>query len=296
MLGATACAGDDLADSSGSGSGDKGKVVLSGQSFDEAALLASMYEQLLEDAGYTVEKKLVTSRDIYMQEFPDQVDIAPEYVGGVLDFLSTLRNPEAQPVTTGDLEESMQAGESLMEDKGITFLEPSEATDANAFFVTQDYAEEHDLSTLSDLEGMSVTLAGHDDCAPRMDCAKGLEQIYGIKIKKVLPLGFASAQTYKSVADGESQLGLTSTTDGSLEGQGFVLLEDDKDVQPVQNLVPVVSQQFLDEHPDVADVLNPLMEKLTTEELTALNTRVSVDREKVETVAEDYLIGAKLLQ
>ena len=111
----------------------------------------------------------------------------------------------------------------------------------------------------------------------------------------MLPLGFASDQTYQSVLDGESQLGETSTTDGTLEAQGLVVLEDDQQIQPAQNLVPAVSSEFLAEHPDVADVLNPLMAALTTEKLTELNGRVAVDREKPEDVAQDFLQSEGLL-
>jgi osmoprotectant transport system substrate-binding protein len=114
-------------------------------------------------------------------------------------------------------------------------------------------------------------------------------------VTEVLPLGYASDQTYQSVLDGESELGETSTTDGTLESQGLVVLEDDKQIQPAQNLVPAVSDTFLADHPDVADVLNPLMAALTTEKLTELNGRVAVDREKPEDVARDFLQQEGLL-
>ncbi len=111
----------------------------------------------------------------------------------------------------------------------------------------------------------------------------------------MLPLGYASDQTYQSVLDGESELGETSTTDGTLESQGLVVLEDDKQIQPAQNLVPAVSTEFLDENPDIADILNPLMAALTTEKLTELNGRIAVEREEVEDVAEDFLESEGLL-
>ena len=74
-----------------------------------------------------------------------------------------------------------------------------------------------------------------------------------------------------------------------------MILEDDKQIQPAQNLVPAVSADFLTDHPDVADVLNPLMAALTTEELTELNGQVAVDREKPEDVAADFLEEQGLL-
>ena len=81
---ATACADDDLDsgasdDNSSSPSSSTsesaetsagGPVTLAGQSFPEAALVAAMYEQLLDSAGYDVTTKLVDSRDGYMATFP----------------------------------------------------------------------------------------------------------------------------------------------------------------------------------------------------------------------------------
>lgn len=295
------CAGDDLAeepsdDDSSSAATAGGPVSISGQNFPEATLVASMYEQLLEDAGYDPTVRLVDSRSVYIETFPGDVDVVPEYVGGIVNELNARKlGDKAEPFTAGDGEELAEQGADLLEEQGITLLDVSEATDTNAFFVTQEYSEENGVTKLSDLEGESVTLAAAPDCEGRLDCEGGLVDEYGIDVTKVLPLGFASDQTYQSVLEGESQLGLTSTTDGTLESQGLVVLEDDKQIQPAQNLVPAVSTAFLEEHPDVEEVLDELMDALTTENLTELNGRVAVDREKPEDVARDFLEQEGLL-
>ncbi len=297
-LALTGCAGDDLSDDSAkdSGSANGGPVSISGQSFPEAALVAEMYAQVLSAQGFEPEVKLVDTRDAYMSTFPGSIDMVPEYVGGIVDFLNVKANgADAESLTTTDAEETAEAGKSLMADQGLTLLNTSEATDTNAFFVTEEFSDAEGVTTLSDLKGMSVVLAAAPDCESRTDCGAGLSDTYGIKIKKVLPLGFASDQTYKSVIDGESQLGLTSTTDGTLESQGLVLLEDDQVIQPAQNLVPAVSSDFLSANPEVEDSLNDLMAALTTENLTELNGRVAVDREKEADVAADFLDEQGLL-
>jgi osmoprotectant transport system substrate-binding protein len=294
---AASCAGDDLDNESGGGGGDKGNVTISGQSFDEAALVASMYQLLLENEGYTVEQKLVKSRDQYLGELTKgNVDVVPEYVGGIVDLLNTLENgANADPLTTPDAQESIDAAQSILEKNNVTLLEPSEATDTNAFFVTQDYSDENSVTKLSDLEGESIVLAGAPDCEGRTDCEGGLSDVYGIDVTEVIATGFGGAATYKSVTEGESQLGLTATTDGSLEAQGLVLLEDDKQIQPAQNLVPAINSDWLADNEGVEDVLNELMSSLTTEDLAELNNRVSVDREKAADVAQDYLEEKGLL-
>jgi osmoprotectant transport system substrate-binding protein len=295
----SACASDDLGsggDDSSSSSGDKGSVTISGQSFPEATLVASMYQQLLEHEGYTVTVQLVDTRDVYMGQFPGDVQIVPEYVGGILDFLNAKANgADAGSIVTNDAAESISAGEQLLSDAGITLLDPSSATDQNAFFVTQKYADANGLSALSDLSGKKVVLAAAPDCEGRADCEGGLTRVYGIDITKILPLGFASDQTYQSVINDESQLGLTSTTDGTLADQGLVLLDDDRGIQAAQNLVPAISTDWLADHEDVKDPLNKLMAALTTEKLTELNGRISVDREQPDAVAADFLSAEGLI-
>ena len=295
----TSCADDDLKGDDkkdDSPAADQGPISISGQDFPEAALVAAMYEQLLTDAGYEPEVELVSARDGYMPTFPDTIDVVPEYVGGIVNFLNARENGDtAQPFEAGDGAQLAADGADLLDGAGITLLDVSEATDTNAFFVTQEFSDDNGVTKLSDLTGQSVTLAAAEDCEGRLDCEGGLSDQYGIDITEILPLGYASDATYQAVLDGEAQLGETSTTDGSLESRGLVVLDDDLQIQPAQNLVPAVSGEFLTEHPDVAEVLNALMAALTTEKLTELNGKVAVDRADPEDVAEDFLTEAGLL-
>jgi len=293
------CAGDDLAPEENTdepAASGGGPVSISGQAFPEATLVAEMYSLLLEDAGYEPDVKLVDARDAYMATFPGDIDVVPEYVGGIVNFLNARENgAKAEPFEAGDGAQLASDGADLLDGAGISLLDVSPATDTNAFFVTQQFSEAEGVTTLSDLEGVSVTLAAAEDCEGRLDCEGGLSDQYGIDITEVLPLGYASNQTYQAVLDGEAELGETSTTDGTLEAQGLVVLEDDQQIQPAQNLVPAVSTEFLDANPDLADILNPLMAALTTENLTELNGRVAVDREQPADVARDFLESEGLL-
>jgi osmoprotectant transport system substrate-binding protein len=273
-----------------------GVVTISGQNFSpEAVIVADLYASVLKKAGYTPHVKLVGTRDIYMNVFPKSVDVVPEYVGGILEFLNgTYNNANAKPVTLSNAGKSIAAAQPLLKKAGITLLNPSPAADSNAFFVSKQYADQNHLSTLSDLKGKSVVLAAAPDCKGRVDCEGGLRSAYGINITKILGLGYASQETYASVLRGESQLGETSTTDGTLQTQGLVLLTDDKLIQPAENLVPAVSSSFLAAHPDVAAPLNALMAALTTQKLTELNAKVAVQRQTPQAVADQFLSDAGL--
>ncbi len=296
---AAGCSGDDVADDDAgnkdSNSGGGGQVTIASQAFDEAALITAMYQLLLEDAGYDVETQFVDTRDIYLGELPGDVDLVPEYVASLADALNLEANgEEAGAISTSDLDETLSAMQPLLDDKGVSLLEPSEAASQNAYFVTQDYSDSEGVTKLSDLEGESIKLAAAPDCEGRADCEGGLTDVYGIDIE-LLPLGYASPQTYQAVVEGEAQLGQTGTLDGTLDDQGLVLLEDDRGIQPAQNLVPAVATDFLEEHPDIEEPLNSLMASLDNTTLGELIARVTIDRETPEDVADEFLEDQGLL-
>ena len=303
LLVASACGGDDpLADggsADGGGSTDKGSLVLGGQDFTEMQIMASIYEQLLSDAGYTVQTELVSTRKVYLRDLQSgDIDIVPEYAGSITDELNLEANgPNAEQVSSSDIDETMAALRELLEPDGLTALEPAAATDQNAFATTTDYAEENSLTTLTDLGnlGEAITLAASEDCSSRPDCQGGLEGTYSIEIEEILPLGFGTPQTKDAVVEGEAQLGLVGTSDGTLEQLGLVILEDDKGLQVSQNLVPVVSQEVVDANPDVADTLDQLSSELPTEELANMNAAVDLERQKPEDVAAQYLEDSGLI-
>lgn len=300
LLATAACGGDSLEDSGGDpGSAEKGSLTVGGQNFTEMQVMAAMYEQVLSGAGYDVDTKLVTTRDVYIGELSKgSVDVVPDYLAGITDYLNTAKNGDtAKTVSSNDPGETLSALEPLAQEENISMLEASEATDQNAFITTQAFAEENSLTTLSDLGalGEPIKLAAPPDCEGRSDCEAGLSGVYGIDISEIVPLDFASAQMKDALKTGEVQLGETGTTDGTLDELGLVLLEDDKGIQPAQNLIPAVNSDFLTENPDVADALNELSSTLTTDDLAALNVMVDLERQKPEDVATDYLTEKGLI-
>jgi len=302
LMTAAACGGDDPLDESDDDGGSveqKGSLVVGGQDFTEMKVMAAMYAEVLTDAGYDVETKLVTTRDVYVPELSKgNVDVVPDYLAGMADYLNaTVNGEDAESITSNDPNATLEGLTPLAEQEGITMLQPSQATNQNAFFVTQDFADENDLTTLSDLAALDqpIKLAAAEDCEGRSDCEAGLTDVYGMDITEVVPLGFGTQQTKEAVKDGEAQMGLTGTTDGSLEQEGLVLLEDDKGIQPAQNLIPAVNSDFLKDNPDVEEVLNELSTTLTTEDLATLNAQVDLERKKPEDVAHAYLTDKGLL-
>jgi osmoprotectant transport system substrate-binding protein len=298
-----ACAGDDaLSGDAGDGgeSSSGGKVVIGGQNYAEMQVMSEMYKALLEDAGYDVTLKLVESRDVYAPEMQKgNVDISADYLSSMTEYLNAQTNgPDAEMVASNDPDATVEELRKLAEPTGIEPLEPAEAQDANAFAVTKEFAEENDVKSLSDLAavGEPITLAAAEDCSERDDCELGLEETYGLKITKVEPLGFGTQGTKDALKNGEVTLGQVGTSDATLDSLGLVLLEDDKELQNAENLVPMVNSDFLAEHGDVADILNEMSAGLTTEDLATMIGKVDLERQLPEDVATEYLTDKGLIE
>ncbi|MGH3330263.1 MAG: glycine betaine ABC transporter substrate-binding protein [Nocardioidaceae bacterium] len=292
--------GDDTFDSGSGDSEGGGEVVIAYQDYTEMSIMAEMYAALLEDAGYEPTLKGVGDRAVYAGELANgKVDVAPEYVSSMTEFLNKdINGADAEPVATPDVDETLSKLEELGAERNMTPLQPAEAEDANAFAVTQKFSDDNDVTTLSDLGKLSepVALAAAPDCPDRPDCKQGLESVYGVDIDTFEPLGFGTAQTKDALTSDEVQVGQVGTSDGQIEQLGLVVLEDDKDWQNAENLVPMLSSKFLEANPDVEDTLNQLSEVLTTEDLKELNAKVDAERQLAEDVANDYLTEKGLIE
>ncbi len=296
-----ACGGgtETLEGGSGDGGGDTKEVVIAGQNYTEMQIMSEIYAALLEDAGYTATIKGVDTRDLYAPSLSDgEVDVVADYASSMTEYLNLdVNGADAEPVASPDIDATIEKLNELGAERDITALQPAEAEDANAFAVTKEFSEANDVTTLSALGeyGKPVALAAAPDCPERPDCKLGLEQVYNIKISSFEPLGFGSPQTKDALKSDEVQVGQVGTSDGSLEQLGLVVLEDDQNWQNAENLVPVVNSGFLEENPDVADVLNKLSGVLTTDDLMSLNAQVDVERLLPEDVAADYLTEKGLI-
>jgi osmoprotectant transport system substrate-binding protein len=291
--------GDDALEGGSDSAEGGGEVVIGYQDYTEMAIMAEMYAAVLEDAGFEPTLKAVGDRAIYAGELESgAVHVAPEYVSSMTEYLNReINGADAEVVASPDLDQTMGQLEDLAGQKNMTPLEPAEAEDANAFAVTQEFSDENGVTTLSDLGelGEPVALAAAEDCPDRPDCKLGLESVYNIKISEFVPLGFGTAQTKDALTGGEVQVGQVGTSDGQIEQLNLVVLEDDKNWQNVENLVPVVSTEFLDANPELEDALNALSEVLTTEDLMTLNAKVDAERQLAADVAEEYLTEKGLI-
>ena len=274
------------------GSGDDGgtiegpTITIGSANFSENALVAEIYAQALESEGYQIERKLnIGSREIYAPALESgELDLIPEYIGTMLTYLGG--------TASSDSAETHAALQVAWEPAGIDVLDYAPAQDKNGFVVTQATAAELGVTEVSDLAAYNgtLTLGGPPECPEREFCLKGLEDVYGLSFTEFRPLDAGGPITVAALEGDEIQVGLLFTTDGTIVAKDFVLLEDDKGLQPAENLAPAVRSEIIEAYGDkFAETLQQVSAALTTAELTALNKLVGIDGEDPETVAADWL-------
>lgn len=294
---AGACGGDDDDDTSTGDDESSGTtaeappegpaISIGAQDFGESAILAEIYGQALENAGFEVEVTEVGGfRDLLFGAFESgDVNLAPDYVASQLEFLNDFAGE-----ATSDVDETFAKLEPLLAERDLVGFTPSEAVDTNAFAVTQETADDLGIETLSDLaDHEDLVLGGFQDCEENAFCLPGLERVYDVDLSaNFTPLD--ATLVGEALSSGEIDIGVITSTDGRIEEEGWVLLEDDQQMLAADNVFPVLTQEVADAYGDsLTAVLDDVNGKLTTEGLVELNRRYDVDKEDADVIAEEWL-------
>ena len=200
-----------------------GAIAVGGANFTESTVLANIYANVLTAAGFDASVREVGSRDLYLEALiaGTEIQAFPEYLSTVTEALNTKVNgANPTPVASGDVDATVTALQPLAEQTGLAFGEPSEAADQNAFAVTQEFADELGVTTLSELAEAcgdgSLVLGGPTECPTRPFCQPGLEETYGLTFDSFRELDAGGPLTKAAITQGEISIGLVFSSDGAL--------------------------------------------------------------------------------
>lgn len=267
---------------------EKPTITIGSQGFYEAQLMGEIYAQALENAGYTVERSLgIGTREATQAAIQDgQVDLLPEYIGSALTFLGG--------TASGDPAKTFEDLQAQLADLDLTGLDYTPAQDQNAFVVRQETADLYSLTTMSDLAAVATELIWGlpPECETNELCSGALSDAYGIPYDElqIEPLAACDAPIATALNDGVVDVAELCSTQPAIEQFNFVVLTDDKQTQPAENLAPIVRNEVLDAAPDDFETtLNAVSAKMTTEMLTQLGVEVAVQNRGVAEVATEWL-------
>lgn len=275
----------------------RGDLTIASAGFTESEVMAALYAALLTHAGYAVKVTSIPVIGTLESSLETgQADIVPQYAASYADQLNAMIRGSGT-VGSPDITATMAQLSPLATARGVTALQPTNAVDERAFAVTAKLAKVNELTTLSDLGrlGISIRLAADAGCATLPTCQPGLLSTYGIKVGTLDPLGVDTLAGIHAVLNRKDQVTVVLTTDAAVTDNKLVILTDDKHLQPADNVVPIVNSKSLAQHPDIAGVLNALVPVLTTADLAQLNKMVDVGLLKPADVATAYLKIKKLI-
>lgn len=287
-----ACGGDDDSTPAASGSDgteapDGPTIRLAPQDFAESKTLTEVYGQFLEARGFDVEIQPANGfRDqVYPSLQSDGVDLIIDYTGSAASFL----DPDGE--ASADEDETFERLTTALEANDLVAFDYSPAEDKNALVVLKSFADENDLTTISDLKAIEdqATLGGSAQCAERLDCLLGYQDVYELSFAGFTTLEYGPPLT-AALEAGTVQAAQYQTTAPEIDSGDFVVLEDDLGILSADNIVPVLRVELADAYGDaLREAIDEISAMLTTEDLIGWNVATDIDKEEPSDVAQAWL-------
>ena len=260
-------------------------VIVASKPFGESYLLAEIFAQTLERAGYRVDRRpgLGATEIAFGALRRGAIDVYPEYTGtGLLAILKEPPSGDPRAVYR-------RVSTEFRERFGIRWLPPLGFQNTYAIAVRQETALRFGLRTLSDLARAAprLTAGFTPDFIGRPDGLPGLRAAYGLNPRQVRSL--LQAVKYQALASGGVDVIDGYSTDGELARYDLVVLEDDRHFFPPYEAAALVGRRLQLEQPGAVAALTSLSGMLDEGTMRELNREVEVDRRTIPDVARDAL-------
>jgi osmoprotectant transport system substrate-binding protein len=219
-----------------------------------------------------------------------RMDIYPEYTGTAL---TTILKQKSE----GDEADVYQRVKNEYERRfGLTLGPAFGFNDTFAMEIRGEDARRLNIKTLS----QAVAFTPHwragfgYEFMERPDGYRGLVAAYGLHFAenpRVMDLGLLA----RVLRDRQIDLAAGNATDGLIPALDLFVLEDDKHYFPPYEAVPVIREQVLRDHPEVAESLKGLAGKISDAEMRQLNYAVDGQHRDVKEVVHNFLKGKELV-
>jgi len=294
-LAVAACGEDDGGGGTDSAAALDGKSLTVGsKEFTEQVILGQIAILALEDAGASVKDETGIEGTANTRKALEtgEIDMYWEYSGtGWVDILG---NDVADAAS--DPQELFDAVAEQDKENGVEWILKTEANDTYAFAGSQATADELGVTTISDYAELvksdpeAASLCAAAEFLDRADGFPGVEKAYGFDLpdEQITELDLEIIYTALPKAD-PCNFGEVFESAGQIPANDLVVLEDDKQYFPGYEVAMTINEDVLADTPEIEEVLAPIAEKLTTEDLQQMNASVDVDGLPQEAVAEKWL-------
>ncbi|WP_368660358.1 glycine betaine ABC transporter substrate-binding protein [Kocuria sp.] len=268
-------------------------VRVASKNFTEQLILGKILVLAVDAAGFDAQDmtNVPGSQPMRKMMVAHDADLTIEYTGTA--WLSYMGQEEG----IADSQEQWQVVADADKENGLIWGPPAPFNNTYAFAVREDYAQEHNLTKMSDLQNLPVedrTFCVEAEFNSRADGMTPMLELYDLPRGSGVPdsnIGiYDTGAIYAATAEGSCNFGEVFTTDGRILALNLTVLEDDRGYFPAYNGAPVYNQALLDEYPDLEETLQPIMDKLDNETLQELNAQVDVEGRDPADVAFDWMV------
>ena len=272
----------------------KDKLIISGKLGSEPEILINMYKILIEEnskLGVELKPGLGKTSFVFNALKNGNIDIYPEFSGtAVFTFLNET------PVNNNAEDVFNQAQKGMETKFKMIMLKPMKYNNTYAIAVSKKFADENNLKTISDLSKVKDKIkAGFTrEFNDREDGYLGFKKLYQFEIPNIKE--FEPKLRYVAVQSGDINLVDAYSTDPELAQYNMIILKDDKHLFPPYQGSPMMREETLKKYPKLRNILEKISGKISDEEMSTMNYRVSVKGEKAEDVAREYLRNSGIIK
>jgi len=268
------------------------RVVIGSKNFTESLILGELMAQQIEShTSMKVERRFYLAGTYICQQgmLAGRIDLYPEYTGTALTaILKQKASSNEQGV--------YQQVKSEYENRFHLTLGPQFGfNDTFAMEIRGDDARRLNIRTLSQAAQFAPRWrAGFGyEFMERPDGYRGLVATYGLHFveqPRIMDLGLLA----RALKDRQIDFAGGNATDGLIPALDLFALEDDRHYFPPYEAVPVIREQTVQQHPEIAQALAQLSGKISDKEMQQMNYAVDAQHLDTADVVREFLKAKKL--
>ena len=270
------------------------RIVVGSKNFTESFLLGEITAQQIEAHTHLkVERRFYLAGTYICQQaiLAGRIDVYPEYTGTAITAILK----QSASGTKADVYQHVKG--EYERRFGLTLGPAFGFNDTFAMEIRGEDARRLNITTLSQASAFTPKWrAGFGyEFMERPDGYRGLAATYSLHFAeqpRVMDLGLLA----RALKDRQIDLAAGNATDGLIPALDLFVLADDRHYFPPYEAVPVMREQTVQQHPEVAQVLGELAGKISDEEMQRLNYEVDGQHRDAVEVVREFLRSKGLVQ
>ncbi len=258
------------------------KIVVGAKHFNEGYILSEMLAQLLENEGYSVERKFnLGGTAVSFEALKNAaIDVYPEYSGTIsAEVLKEERQVSIEEI-----------GKMVFERYHLNISKPYGFNNTYAILMRKELAEKEHIKTIQDLAQHPRLRGGLSyEFLKREDGWANLAKQYALPQS---PVGIEHGLAYQAINANELDFTDAYSTDGEIKQHNLVLLEDNLSYFPSYYAVSFYKANLPEK---VKQILNALTAHISNAEMQALNAQALLNNKNHFQIARQFLISKKLI-